>query len=73
MSFKVQYSAEARQDLRYIFNYIAQELLVPEEARRFALAYYGWDDEPVEYDIPGASEASDWLREMAISEELPFN
>lgn len=45
----------------------------PEEARRFALAYYGWDDEPVEYDISGASEAPDWLREMAIPEELPFN
>ena len=28
MSYKVQYSAEARQDLRGILNYIAQELLV---------------------------------------------
>lgn len=27
MSYKVQYSAEARQDLRDIFNYIAQEKL----------------------------------------------
>ena len=45
----------------------------PEEARRFALAYYGWDVEPVEYDVPGASEVPDWLREMAIPEELPFN
>jgi plasmid stabilization system protein ParE len=25
MSFKVQYSADARQDLRNIFNYIAKE------------------------------------------------
>lgn len=30
MSFKVQYSTEARQDLRDIFNYIALELLVPD-------------------------------------------
>ena len=30
MSYKVQYSAEARQDLKDIFNYIAQELLVPD-------------------------------------------
>ncbi len=33
MSFKVQYSAEARQDLRDIFNYIALELLVPDTAK----------------------------------------
>ena len=45
----------------------------PEEARRFALAYYGWDDEPVKLEIPDASEAPDWLREMDIPEELPFN
>lgn len=33
MSYKVQYSAEARQDLKDIFNYIAQELLVPDTAK----------------------------------------
>ena len=32
MSYKIQYSAEARQDLRDIFNYIALELLVPDTA-----------------------------------------
>ncbi len=45
----------------------------PEGVRRFALAYYGWDDEPIEREIPDASEAPDWLREMAIPEEFPFN
>ena len=45
----------------------------PEDVRRFALAYYGWDDEPVKPEIPDASEAPDWLREMDIPEELPFN
>lgn len=44
-----------------------------EDARRFALAYYGWDDELVKLEIPDASEAPDWLREMDIPEELPFN
>ena len=32
MIFYVAYSAEARQDLRYIYEYIAYELLVPETA-----------------------------------------
>ena len=45
----------------------------PEDARRFAMAYYGWDDEPIELDMQDASEVSVWLREMAIPEELPFN
>lgn len=45
----------------------------PEDARRFAMAYYGWDDEPIELDMQDASEVPVWLREMAIPEELPFN
>ena len=45
----------------------------PEEARRFALAYYGWDEEPDVKNIPDSSEAPDWLRELKIPEELPFN
>lgn len=45
----------------------------PEDVRRFALAYYGWDDEPVKPEIPDASEAPDWLRETDTPEELPFN
>ena len=34
MIFDVSYSAEARQDLRDIYEYIAYELLVPETAAR---------------------------------------
>ena len=45
----------------------------PEEARRFALAYYGWDDEPSECNKPDASEAPDWLKDFSVPEELPFN
>lgn len=45
----------------------------PEETRRFALAYYGWDDEPSECNIPDASEAPDWLKDFSVPEELPFN
>ena len=33
MSFKVQYSAEERQDLKDTFSYIAQELLMPDTAK----------------------------------------
>ena len=36
MIFYVAYSAEARQDLRDIYEYIAYELLVPETAARQA-------------------------------------
>ena len=36
MIFNVSYSAEARQDLRDIYEYIAYELLVPETAARQA-------------------------------------
>ena len=56
-------------------EYIRQHTkgMSPEDARRFALAYYGWDAEPVRLEIPDASEAPDWLREMDIPEELPFN
>ena len=37
MSYKVQYSAEAKQDLRDIFNYIVLELLVPDTAKNQTL------------------------------------
>lgn len=37
MIFYVAYSAEARQDLRDIYEYIAYELLVPETAAQFSL------------------------------------
>ena len=45
----------------------------PDEARRFALAYYGWEDESVECRIPDSSESPDWLRELALHDELPFD
>ena len=41
MSYKVQYSAEARQDLKDIFNYIAQKLLVPDTAKKPDTKNYG--------------------------------
>lgn len=60
MSFEVQYTARARQDLRNIYEYIAYDLLVPETAVRQAqrimkeiralnempLRYRLYDDEP---------------------------
>ena len=33
MSYEVVYSAKARQDLRDVYKYIAEELLVPETAK----------------------------------------
>lgn len=33
MSYEVVYSAKARQDLRRVYRYIAEELLVPETAK----------------------------------------
>ena len=45
----------------------------PEETRRFALAYYGWDDDPIEPDMSNISEVPDWMREITLTEELPFN
>lgn len=44
-----------------------------EEARRFALAYYGWDDKPAEYNKPDTTETPDWSKELALLDELPFN
>ena len=60
MSFKVQYSVDARQDLRDIFEYIAFELLVPNAAKaqtrrimdaiktldEFPMRHSLYDDEP---------------------------
>lgn len=55
MSYKVQYSAEARQDLRDIFNYIAQELLVPDTAknqtRRIMDAVKSLDEIPMRHSL----------------------
>ena len=60
MSFEVQYTVKARQDLRNIYEYIAYDLLVPETAARQAprimkeiealnempMRYRLYDDEP---------------------------
>lgn len=56
-------------------EYIRQHTkgMTPEEVRRFALAYYGWDDEPRECDIPDPSETLDWIKELVVPEELPFS
>lgn len=55
MSYKVQYSAEARQDLRGIFNYIALELLVPDTAknqtRRIMDAVKSLDEVPMRHSL----------------------
>jgi toxin ParE1/3/4 len=37
MSWKVEYSAQAKQDLRNIYEYIAYSLQVPETANRQVL------------------------------------
>jgi toxin ParE1/3/4 len=55
MSYTIQYSAEARQDLRDIFNYIALELLVPDTAknqtRRIMDAVKSLDKMPMRYSL----------------------
>lgn len=55
MSYKVQYSAEARQDLRDIFNYIALELLVPDiaknQTRRIMDAVKSLDEMPMRHSV----------------------
>lgn len=34
MSYRIEYTSEARQDLRDIYTYIAEKLMVPETAAR---------------------------------------
>jgi toxin ParE1/3/4 len=55
MSYKIQYSAEARMDLRDIYNYIALELLVPDTAkgqtRRIMDAIKTLDTFPMRYSL----------------------
>jgi toxin ParE1/3/4 len=55
MSYKMQYSAEARQDLHDIYNYIALELLVPDSAknqiRRIMDAVKSLDEMPMRYSL----------------------
>lgn len=40
----------------------------PEEARKFALNYYGWDEED-----PNSSDQPDMFDEFEGEEELPFS
>jgi toxin ParE1/3/4 len=51
----IQYSAEARQDLRDVFNYIALELLVPDTAknqiRRIMDVVKSLDEMPMRYSL----------------------
>lgn len=56
-------------------EYIRQHTkgMTPEETRHFALAYYGWDDEPTECAMPDTPDTPDWLLELALPDELPFN
>lgn len=51
-------------------EYIRQNTkgMSPEEARKFALNYYGWDE-----DAPYSSDQSDMLDEFEGGEELPFS
>ena len=56
-------------------EYIRQQTkgMDPEEARRFALSYFGWDDEPSTTDISVVEKISEWLGPAEVGEELPFN
>ena len=63
----VEFLTEWRDD-EYIRNHTKG--MAPEEVRRFALSYYGWDDEDV--SLP-ESERSHSLESVIIEgEELPF-
>lgn len=43
----------------------------PEETRRFAMAYYGWDDEPAS-EITTVSDTLAAIDDSLLAEELPF-
>lgn len=45
--------------------------LTPEETRRFALKYYGWDEDDFIQDIPAGIDNS-LQASVSIDEELPF-
>lgn len=55
MSYKIQYTTEARRDLRDIFTYISTELLVPEiaknQARRIMDAVNTLDEFPMRHSL----------------------
>ncbi len=69
MSYSIRYSAEARQDIRDIYEYIAFELLAPdiavEQYRRIVKAIRKLDDMPLRFplykDEPWKSLGLRWL------------
>lgn len=69
MKFKVQYSSEALDDLRALFEYIANELQAPETAtaqyRRISEAVKKLDEMPTRFPLyqyePWFSEGMRWL------------
>lgn len=58
------------RDNEYIRQHTKE--LGTKEARRFAMAYYGWDDKPAEENNSENSETAAWLNELPIRDELPF-
>lgn len=55
MSFKIQYSADAKEDIRTIHEYIAKELLVPdtakEQIKRIMEAAKNLDELPMRHSL----------------------
>ncbi len=64
---------EVYRDEEYIR--IHTKNMSPDEARKFALSYYGWDDDPAQDSEPISNESGYILDKQFISEieaELPF-
>ena len=77
MIFDVSYSAEARQDLRDIYEYIAYELLVPEtaagQAERIMKAARSLEQIPMRYRLyEGEPWHSQGLRVLPVDNYLVF-
>ena len=77
MIFDVSYSAEARKDLRDIYEYIAYELLVPEtaarQAERIMKAARSLEQIPMRYRLyEGEPWHSQGLRVLPVDNYLVF-
>ena len=77
MIFDVSYSAEARQDLRDIYEYIAYKLLVPEtaarQAERIMKATRSLEQIPMRYRLyEGEPWHSQGLRVLPVDNYLVF-
>ena len=77
MIFDVSYSAEARQDLRDIYEYIAYELLVPgtaaRQAERIMKAARSLEQIPMRYRLyEGEPWHSQGLRVLPVDNYLVF-